>query len=214
MTFEYGETETEYLKSRDRRLASVIDAVGHIERDCWDDVFTSIVRNIVGQQISSKAMATVWGRFTDGLGEVSASSLLDAGPERIQSFGISFRKTSYIMDFAHRVASGEFVPDALAGMSDDEAIRALSSLKGIGVWTAEMTLLFCLQRKNIFSRDDLAIQRGLRMIYRHREIGRELFEKYRRRFSPYCSVASLYIWAVAGGAVEGLVDIAKEGGRR
>lgn len=213
MTFEYGETETEYLKSRDRRFASVIDAVGHIERDCWDDVFTSIVRNIVGQQISSKAMATVWGRFADGLGEISARSLLDAGPERIQSFGISHRKTSYIMDLANRAAVGEFDPDALGEMSDDEAIRALTSLKGVGVWTAEMTLLFCLRRKNILSRDDLAIQRGLRMIYGHRQISREMFERYRRRFSPYCSVASLYIWAVAGGAVEGLVDRAHEGKR-
>lgn len=69
-------------------------------------------------------------------------------------------------------------------MSDADAIRALSSLKGIGVWTAEMILLFCLQRPNVFSYDDLAIQRGLRMVYHHRKIDRKLFEKYHRRFSP------------------------------
>ena len=91
-------------------------------------------------------------------------------------------------------------------MSDDEAIRALSELRGIGVWTAEMILLFSLQRENIFSYDDLAIQRGLRMLYRHKRIDRALFEKYRRRFSPYCSVASLYLWAVSGGAIPELSD--------
>lgn len=69
-----------------------------------------------------------------------------------------------------------------------------------------MILLFCMQRPDVFSYDDLAIQRGLRMVYHHRKIDRKLFEKYRRRFSPYCSVASLYLWAAAGGAVPGLKD--------
>ena len=93
-------------------------------------------------------------------------------------------------------------------MSDEEAVRRLASLKGIGVWTAEMILLFCLQRPDIFSYDDLAILRGLRMVYHHRKIDRKLFEKYRRRFSPCCSVASLYLWAVAGGAIPGMKDYA------
>ena len=74
-----------------------------------------------------------------------------------------------------------------------------------------MILLFCLQRPDIFSYDDLAIQRGLRMVYHHRQVGRELFEKYRRRYSPYGSVASLYLWAVAGGAVPELRDYALQG---
>ena len=70
-----------------------------------------------------------------------------------------------------------------------------------------MILLFSLGRPNIFAFDDLAIQRGMRMVYHHRKITRELFEKYRRRFSPYCSVASLYLWAVAGGAIPELREI-------
>lgn len=90
--------------------------------------------------------------------------------------------------------------------SDEEAIRELSSLKGIGVWTAEMILLFCMQRQDVLSCDDLAIQRGLRMVYHHRKIDRGLFEKYRRRFSPYGSVASLYLWEVSGGAIPELHD--------
>ena len=96
--------------------------------------------------------------------------------------------------------------DGIWQKSDADAIRELTALKGIGVWTAEMILLFCMQRPDVFSYDDLAIQRGLRMVYHHRRIDRKLFEKYRRRFSPYCSVASLYLWAVAGGAVEGMRD--------
>ena len=114
----------------------------------------------------------------------------------------------YIRDFAGKVQRGEFDLEQIAHMSDEDAIRALSSLKGIGVWTAEMLLLFCLQRPDVFSFDDLAIQRGLRMTYHHRAITRKLFEKYRRRFSPYCSVASLYLWAVAGGAIPDMRDYA------
>ncbi len=94
----------------------------------------------------------------------------------------------------------------IATMSDEEAVLTLSSLKGVGVWTAEMLLLFCLQRQDIFSFTDLAIVRGIRMLYRHRKVDRALFEKYRRRFSPYGSVASLYLWAVSGGALQELSD--------
>lgn len=87
-------------------------------------------------------------------------------------------------------------------------IAELSSLKGIGIWTAEMLLLFCLQRPNVFSYGDLAIRRGIRMVYHHRKVSREQFEKYCRRFSPYCSVANLYFWAVAGGAILEMRDYA------
>ena len=114
------------------------------------------------------------------------------------------------MDFAQKVKSGEFDLDGIWKQSDKDAEQALVTLKGIGVWTAEMILLFCMQRPDIFSFDDLAIQRGLRMVYHHRNITKPLFEKYRRRFSPYGSVASLYLWAVAGGAVEGMRDYAPQ----
>ena len=97
---------------------------------------------------------------------------------------MTFRKAEYITDFAEKVHTGVFSLDAVAHMDDEDAIRALSSLKGIGVWTAEMILLFCLQRPDIFSYDDLAIQRGLRMVYHHREIDRRLFEKISPPLSP------------------------------
>ena len=127
--------------------------------------------------------------------------------------GMTFRKAEYIKDFSHKVVSGEFSLDAVWHMSDEEAVEALSSLKGVGVWTAEMILLFCMQRSDILSFGDLAIQRGMRMVYHHRKIDKKLFEKYRRRFSPYCSVASLYLWAVSGGAIPGMKDYAPKNKR-
>ena len=215
MYFEYGEAELSYLRKKDKRLCEVIDRIGHIDRAVDSDLFSSVVHHIIGQQISTKAQATIWQRMQDALGEVNAETILAAGVPELQSLGMTFRKAEYITDFAGKVHSGAFNLDAVEHMSDEDAIRELSALKGIGVWTAEMILLFCLQRPDVFSYDDLAIQRGLRMVYHHREIGRKLFEKYRRRFSPYCSAASLYLWAVSGGAIPEMKDHRpKNGGKQ
>ena len=208
MYFEYGETEIEYLKQKDKKLAEVIDTLGMIDRTVDTDLFSSVMHHIIGQQISMKVQATIWQRMQDDLGIINAETILEAGIQKLQAYGMTFRKAEYLTDFAEKIRSGEFELDAVWQMSDQEAIEALSSLKGIGVWTAEMILLFCMQRPNVFSYGDLAILRGLCMVYHHRKIDKKLFEKYRRRFSPYCSVASLYLWAVSGGAIPRMKDYA------
>lgn len=208
MYFEYGEIETSYLCQKDKRLAEVIEKIGHIKRPTDSDLFSSVVHHIIGQQISTKAQATIWQRMQDSLGDVNAETIISAGIPKLQSLGMTFRKAEYITDFAMKVHDGTFDLESIWEKTDEEAIQELRFLKGIGIWTAEMILLFCMQRPDIFSYDDLAIQRGLRMVYHHRKINRQLFEKYRRRFSPYCSVASLYLWAVAGGAIPEMKDYA------
>ena len=206
MYFEYGERETEYLKSKDKKLASVIDMIGHVYRTVDDDLFSSVVHHIIGQQISTKAQQTVWNRMSEAFGAVTPQAVGSADREVLRSFGMSFRKADYVKDFAKKVLDGEFDPDAVMHMSDEDAVAALVSLKGVGVWTAEMILLFCMRRPDMLSFGDLGIQRGMRMVYRHRVITAERFEKYRRRLSPYGSVASLYFWAVSGGALPELTD--------
>ena len=208
MYFAYGETEVSYLRRKDKRLCAVIDQIGHIDRAVDTDLFSSVIHHIIGQQISTKAQATIWQRMQDALVKVNAETILTAGIPKLQALGMTFRKAEYITDFAEKVHTGAFDLEGIWQKSDEEAIRELSSLKGIGVWTAEMILLFCMQRQDVLSCDDLAIQRGLRMVYHHRKIDRGLFEKYRRRFSPYGSVASLYLWAVSGGAIPELHDYA------
>lgn len=215
--FQYGENEIAYLKRRDKRLAEVIDKLGMVRRAVVPDLFAALVHSIVGQQISTKAHDTIWRKIVAEMGDVSPEKTLAMSPEKLQSFGLSFRKVGYIRSAAEKIQSGEFDINALQTMTDDEVCCALSSLKGIGVWTAEMLMLHSLQRPDILSFGDLGIQRGLRMVYHHREITRELFEKYRRRYSPYGSVACIYLWAVASGAVEGMKDFApsaKPSGRK
>ena len=206
MYFTYGETELSYLRQKDKRLGEVIDRVGPIRRAVDTDLFSAVVHHIVGQQISTKAQATIWTRMRERLGTVTSATVLASGRDDLQALGITFRKADYLLDFAQRVASGAFDLDAVRAMPDEEAIAALSSLAGVGRWTAEMILLFCLQRPDVLAYDDLAIQRGMRMLYHHRRITPQLFAKYRRRYSPCGSVASLYLWAIAGGAIPDLRD--------
>ena len=205
--FAYGEAELSYLRQKDARLGAVIDRIGPIERAVDPDLFSSVIHHIIGQQISMKAQATIWQRMQDALGAVNAETILAAGVPALQALGMTFRKAEYITDFAEKVHTGAFDLDAVAHMRDEDAIRELSSLKGIGVWTAEMILLFCLQRPDIFSYDDLAIQRGLRMVYHHRKIDRGIvagvaaripfffFEDWRRTLPD----ALLGGFAVGGG---------------
>ena len=208
MYFEYSDEAVEYLKSKDKKLAWAIDQIGHIDREVDSNLYSSVVHHIIGQQISTKAQRTIWQRMNDSFGEVTPETLSRVDIAELQSLGMTFRKAEYIKDFSVKISSGEFDLDAVEKMNDKDAIAALSSLKGIGIWTAEMILLFCLQRPDILSYGDLAILRGMRMVYHHRKIDRKLFEKYRRRLSPYCSVASLYFWAVAGGAIPDMKDYA------
>ena len=206
--FTYGETEIAWLKSRDPALGAVIDELGPIRREVTPDLFTALISSIVGQQISSKALETVWGRVAARFDPLTPQALAAAPLEEVQACGISWRKAEYIKGIAEAVLSGELDLAALRHLPDAEVCARLAALRGIGVWTAEMLLIFCLQRPNILSRDDLAILRGLRMLYRHRRITPALFAKYKRRYAPYASVASLYLWAIAGGACPHLTDCA------
>ncbi|MBC3535699.1 DNA-3-methyladenine glycosylase 2 family protein [Megasphaera hominis] len=206
MYFRYGEKEIEYLKSRDKKLASAMDRIGHVYRETDVDLFSSVVHHIIGQQISTAAQKTIWERLSAKLNKVDAAGILSLNRDELQSVGMTYKKADYILDFAGKVQNGSFNIEALEEMTDEQVIRELSSLKGIGVWTAEMIMTFCMQRPDVVSYGDLAIIRGMRMLYRHREIDKEKFIRYRKRYSPYGTVASLYLWAIAGGAIPELTD--------
>lgn len=206
MYFEYGDIEIDFLKRKDKKMADVIDRIGQIHRLCDEDLFSSVVHHIIGQQISTAAQSTIWKRMKEDLEEITPITICSKDISTLQKYGMTYKKAEYIQEFAAKINHGEFDLYALTNMSDEEVKQALTALKGIGIWTAEMIMLFCLRRLDVFSYGDLAIHRGLRMLYRHKTIDRERFEKYRKRFSPYGSVASLYLWSIAGGAIPELSD--------
>lgn len=198
--FIYEAKEIEYLKNADSTLAAIIDEVGLIERKIIPDLLTALVNSIIGQQISTKAMDTVWGRFKSRYPDITPKALNSAPIEEIQQCGMSMRKANYIKEAAAAIVDGELDIHELYTLPDEEVVKKLMALNGVGIWTAEMILIFSMQRPNIMSWGDLAIHRGLRMLHRHRKIDKKLFLKYKRRYSPYASVASLYLWEIAGGA--------------
>jgi DNA-3-methyladenine glycosylase II len=206
--FAYGRQETDYL-SRDKRLGEAIRQLGFVKRPVNPDIFQSLVYQIIGQQISTKANQTIWDRMVAGVGTITPRVISDLSPEALQQYGLSWRKVGYIQGIADRVCNGSLQLDELPAKSDSEVCRILSSLPGIGKWTAEMLMLHSMQRSDILSWDDLAIIRGMRMLYRHRKIDRKLFERYRRRYSPYGSVASIYLWQISAGGIPGLTDPAE-----
>ncbi|NLW78682.1 MAG: DNA-3-methyladenine glycosylase 2 family protein [Ruminococcaceae bacterium] len=208
--FEYGAVETDYLKNACPKMAQAIETIGHLRREVTPNLYTSLISSIVAQQISSKALDTVWGRFEQRFDPMTPQRMAKVPVEELQACGISMRKASYIAGITQQVADGSLNLEALHALPDDEVCRQLSALRGIGVWTAEMLMTFSMQRPDVMSYGDLAILRGLRMLHRHRAITPKLFAKYKRRYSPYGSVASLYLWAIASGEYEGYTDPAQK----
>lgn len=195
--FGYSQVELEYLKKKDKKLGAAIERIGMIEREVIPNLFSALVNSIVGQQISSKAATTVWNRVQECLGVITAESIVGATIESIQQCGLSTRKAGYIKGIGEAVMEGRLKLSELHDLSDNEIIEKLSSLNGIGKWTAEMLLIFSMERPNVVSWGDLAIQRGMMNLYGLKVLTKEQFAKYVKRYSPYGSVASLYLWELS-----------------
>jgi len=196
-TFRYGPTEIEHLRKRDRRLGAAIDEIGMIERPVTPDLFTALVASVASQQISLQAAETVWKRLEEHFGNINPAMIAAAPPEEIQQCGMSMRKAGYIKGIGDAVASGRLELARFPSLSDGEIINRLTALDGIGTWTAEMLLIFSLERPDVVSWGDLAIRRGMMQLYGKKNIDRIAFERYRKRYSPYGSVASLYLWEIS-----------------
>lgn len=197
--FEYDQSSIDYLQEKDKKLGAAIERIGRVERQVIPDLFTALVHSIVGQQISKQAAATVWNRVQEYFGEITPARVAIASSEEIQQLGMSLRKATYIKGVAEAALEGSLDLDRLNSLPDGEIIERLSSLHGVGVWTAEMMLIFSMQRPDVVSWGDHAIRKGMMNLYGLTELTREQFDKHRKRYSPYGTVASLYLWEIAGG---------------
>lgn len=195
--FTYGEKEITHLKKRDKRLGAAIEAIGPLHREVTPDIFSALVYSIVAQQISSKAARTVCDRLLARIGDMRPAPLVALDVADIQQCGMSLRKAGYIHGAARAVHCGELDLTEISSLPDDAVIARLSALNGIGVWTAEMLLIFSLCRPDVVSWGDLAIRRGMMRLYGLKKLDKTQFERYRTRYAPYGSVASLYLWALA-----------------
>ncbi len=202
----YGQTELGYLCAKDKKLGAAIARIGPLQRSVDGDLFASIVNIIIGQQITAAAQNTIWARLCAKAGAITPQNLCTLTRDEVQAAGVSYKKADFIKELAAKVQSGQFDLNALWALPDEEVIQRLCTLNGIGVWTAEMLLIFSMQRPNVVSFGDLAIRRGMRMLYRHRSLTKQQFARYAKRYAPYGTVASFYLWAISAGALPELTD--------
>lgn len=188
-----------YLAKKDKRMAAAIEEIGLTMRPGVEGLFVGLVSSIIGQQISIKAADSIWRKLEAAMGEITPERLVQAGMDELRACGLSGRKAEYVHGVAEAVTSGALDLNALERAEDEEVIRELVKLRGVGRWTAEMLLIFSLQRQDVMSYDDYGLRSGLCRLYHHHDMPRERFERYRKRFSPYGTAASLVLWEIAGG---------------
>ncbi len=193
-------TAERLLSSRDPRLRPVIRRAGPCGLAPRTKYFELLVASIISQQLSTKVADVIFKRFTDlfpGRRFPTPEEILEMPDETLRATGMSNGKVSFIKDLAARTVDRSIVLSSLARMEDDEVIEMLTQVKGIGVWTVHMFLIFSLGRLDVLPVGDLGIRKGVQLIYEldHLPVAEEIEElAERNRWRPYCSVASWYLW--------------------
>jgi len=185
-----------HLKRQDPVLSDIIDRVGDYRIQFRDPVFETLVRSIVYQQLSGRVAAVIFGRLQTAVaGNITPENLLKLRPARMRKLGLSAQKTAYIRDLARHTRDGSVVFQHLPTLTDAEVIEHLTQVKGIGVWTAHMFLMFALQRTDVLPTGDLGIRTAMRKAYGLKGLPKPPeMEEIAGRWRPYCSVASWYLW--------------------
>lgn len=193
--FVYGDKETALLSKRDERLGAYIKHRGFIERELSDSFFGGLCYNIINQQLSMKACDTLCKKIRTGAGEFTPEIMSDA--LRLRECGLSQSKAQCIAAVSQMFINGTLSDEKAEAMSDKELCEKLCSVKGIGGWTVEMTLIFCLGRRDVLSLADFGIRKGLSVLHGEDPKNPKALEKYKKLYSPYGTVASLYLWEIA-----------------
>jgi DNA-3-methyladenine glycosylase II len=185
-----------HLKKSDPVLRGIIERVGAFRMEFGEPVFHSLAEAIVYQQLNGKAAVTIFKRFTTLTGEpVTPEGIAKLTAEQMRSAGLSKQKSSYLRDMAERAVRGDLDFTRLPEMSDEEVIKHLTQVKGVGVWTAHMFLMFTLKRQNVLPTGDLGIQIAIKKHYNKRKLPKPAqMEKIAKPWEPYRSVACWYLW--------------------
>lgn len=186
-----------HLKAGDPVLARLIDQVGPYAIEFLAPDFETLVKSIVYQQLSGKVALVIFNRVVAaaGNGRLTPESVLKLRIPRMRRAGLSKQKVAYIRDLARRARSGEVDFAALGALPDEEVCQVLTGVKGIGVWTAQMFLIFALRRTNVLPAADLGIRAAVRKVYGLAEMpAPKQVEELARPWHPYCTVASWYLW--------------------
>jgi DNA-3-methyladenine glycosylase II len=185
-----------HLRQADPVLSAIIEHVGSYKINYDEPSFASLAEAIVYQQLHGKAAATIFKRLTDLTGlPLTPQGILKLSEAQMRGVGLSKQKLSYLRDLAAKAQSGEVDFASLPALPDDKVVKELTKIKGIGVWTAHMFLMFSLRRPNVLPTGDLGIQMAIRKHYRKRKLPKPAqMEKIARPWEPYRTVACWYLW--------------------
>jgi DNA-3-methyladenine glycosylase II len=197
LEFRLNDRVLKTLSSSDKKMAMLIHSIGDYELNLRTDYFLSLVRSIIGQQLSVSAAGTIWQRMLRDCKNIRPEVLISKKDDELRALGISRTKVTYMKDLSQKILSGELNLNLLTGLADQEVIEQLVKIKGIGVWTAEMFLIFSLGRMNVFSIGDVGLKRAIQWLYESEPmINDEEIMKHAKKWVPYRSVASLYLWEI------------------
>jgi DNA-3-methyladenine glycosylase II len=185
-----------HLRRSDPVMGGIIDLVGDYRIEFREPEFETLVRSIVYQQLSGRVASVIFGRLAKAAGgRLTPKNILKLRPARMRAQGLSAQKTAYIRDLARHTRDGHVVFEELDGLADEEVIERLTKVKGIGVWTAHMFLIFALRRTNVLPTGDLGIRAAIRKAYGLTDLPKpQEIENLAERWHPYCTVASWYLW--------------------
>jgi len=185
-----------HLKKSDPVLRAIIDRVGPCRMEFGPAEFSSLAEAIVYQQLNGKAAVTIFKRFATLAGEpLTPEGILKLSDDQLRGVGLSKQKSAYLKDLAAKTASGVLDFSRLQKLSDEEVIKHLTQVKGIGVWTAHMFLMFSLRRPNVLPTGDYGVQVAVKKHYKKRKLPKPKdMEKIARPWEPYRSVACWYMW--------------------
>ncbi len=180
----------------DPALAGLLQQLEPIEITLQEDFFVSIASAIVGQQLSNRVAEVLWERLTALLEDgVTPSNLQSLDDEQLRGIGISYAKIKYLKALSTAVLDRTLELDRLHTLDDDEIVRQLTRIKGIGPWTAEMFLIFSMGRTDVFSVGDGGLQRAVKWLYQMEQIpGKDELIRISDRWRPYRTTAALYLW--------------------
>ena len=185
-----------HLKKSDPILREIIERVGPCRIEYGEPSFASLAETIVYQQLNGKAAATIFGRFADLAGHpLTPQGVLKLSDEKLRSAGLSKQKLSYLRSLAELTISGEVNFEQLPNLPNEEVIGHLTRVKGIGVWSAQMFLMFTLRRPDVLPTGDLGIQMAMQRHYRKRKLPKpKEMERIARAWAPYRTFACWYLW--------------------
>jgi DNA-3-methyladenine glycosylase II len=185
-----------HLKKSDPVMRAIIERVGPCRMEFGEPTFHSLAEAIIYQQLNGKAAVTIFKRFTDVAGTpVTPEGIIKLSEPQLRAVGLSKQKSSYLRDLAEKTKSGLLNFEKLAGMPDAEVIEHLTQVKGVGVWTAHMFLMFTLRRPDVLPTGDYGVQVAIKKYYRKRKLPKPKdMEKIAKPWSPYRSIACWYLW--------------------